>query len=187
MTEKKYGRLEKDLAEKLADAMVAPSPNIDTFSTWLLGGTAAAIALFIANLDKLALRLGPVPSKILVSALAVSILFGLLQKYMAMLIHMGRSIFETAETNLRKLASAHAGKDITDPVAYFQQNANAVDSIVLFVSSFPPWFQRRFLNTLKGDTNQPRSEIRKFILQLIFLVLQIVAIFSSVAVAVYGL
>lgn len=164
MTNKSYGRFEKDIAETFSTAITEPSPAIDTFSTWLLGGTAAAVALLLSNIDKLVPRLGVVPSKLILLALGVSVIFGLLQKFSALQLHMGQKIAEAAEARLAKLVSTHAGQEVADPYAYIRENANAVDAVVLMVSSFPKTLRNKMISRYLRNSSDPvesnRSQVR---------------------------
>lgn len=80
MPNKEYGPLEKDIAEAFSYEVGFPSPTIDTFSIWLLGGASVAIALFIYNVDILSSRIGAAPSNLLLMVIGISVIFGFLQK-----------------------------------------------------------------------------------------------------------
>jgi len=191
MTTKNYGRFEKDIAETFSSAIIESSPSIDTFSTWLLGGTAAAVALLLSNIDKLVPQLGAVPSKLVLLILGVSVIFGLLQKFTALQLHMGQKIAEAAETRLAKLVATHAGKEVADPYAYIRENANAVDAIILIVSSFPQTLRNKMINRYLRNSSDPaelnRSQVNLLIKQFAQLTAQAICVIIAIPIAAYGI
>lgn len=191
MPPKEYGPLEKDIAEAFVSAIVSPSPTIDTFSTWLLGGTAAAVALLISNVDKLVPRLGAVPSKLLLIALGISVIFGLLQKFCTLQLQYAQQLADAAESKLTALVSRHAGEAVGDPFAYIRENANVVDTVVLLISAFPKSLQRyviaKFFHTSSNPGERNQSQVTLLVKQFSYLTLQITFVVVAIPVVAYGI
>lgn len=60
--------------------VLARSPHIEAFTTWLLAGTGAAATLLIANIQSISAVIGRDGFQICMSLLVVSALFGLFTK-----------------------------------------------------------------------------------------------------------
>lgn len=60
--------------------MLSRSPQIDSFSTWLLAGTGATASLLVANIADITAALSVPGFKICLSLLAIAALFGLFTK-----------------------------------------------------------------------------------------------------------
>ena len=191
MPRKEYGTLEKDIAEAFVAAIVSPSLTIDTFSTWLLGGTAAAVALVISNADKLVPRVGTVPSKLLLIALGISVIFGLLQKFFAVQLQYAQQLANAADSKLHALVTRHAGEPVVDPFAYIREKANVVDTLVLLISAFPKSLQKqaigKFLHTSNDPAEGNRAQVTMLVKQFMYLSLQIVFVMAAIPIAAYGI
>ena len=74
---------ESAVASAMFSSLLATSPIVDTFSTWLLVGTGATAALFVANVDKVIPFLGSGGFKIAGAVLVASAIFGVLSKVRA--------------------------------------------------------------------------------------------------------
>lgn len=172
MTNKNYGQFEFE--KDIASAITEPSPAIDTFSTWLLGGTSAAVALLLSNMDKLIPRLGSVPSKLILMVLGISVIFGLLQKFSALQLHIDKNIAEAVETKLTKLVTIHAGND----------------DVKLIVPSFPNSLKNKFIIRylhFSDPVEWNPSQVTLLGKQLAYLTAQAVFVIIAIPIASYGI
>lgn len=191
MTNKNYGSFEKSIAETFASVITEPSPAIDTFSTWLLGGTAAAVALLLSNIDKLVPRLGTMPSKLILLTLGVSVIFGLIQKFFALQLHMRKKFAEATDDKFEKLVNAHAGKEVADPYAYIRENANMVDTIILMISTYPKSLRntviKRYLRNTSGPLESSQTQVSLFIKQLVCITAQAACVVATIPLAAFSI
>jgi hypothetical protein len=79
---------ELELARAFFDAVLSTSAAIGKVATWLLAGLGATVALIIANLEKTNTFLGANHLSELILLLLVAGLFGLAEKYLAILVHI---------------------------------------------------------------------------------------------------
>jgi len=77
---------EYEITKKMLIGIYLNSPNIDKFSLWLLAGVGATVALIISNSDRMSLI---IPAHIIsytLFALALSMLFGVISKYLSLVV-----------------------------------------------------------------------------------------------------
>ena len=104
---------------------------------------------------------------------------------------MGQKIAEAAEARLAKLVSTHAGQEVADPYAYIRENANAVDAVVLMVSSFPKTLRNKMISRYLRNSSDPvesnRSQVSLLIKQLAYLTAQAACVIIAIPIAAYGI
>lgn len=182
--------LEKRYLDAIIDATTAPSPEVGKFSTWLIGGAAASIALSISSLDSLISNIGHGTTKLFIMILAFSILLGLAQKVIAIQISALKAVDKAAEDAQIKIASMHSEEKVRDAAMYLQENTDALKIATNYLSSLPKPFRDEIINSWAKNTNKkssPNIQIIRFKSQIQILGLQVLAVFIAIGVVVQGI
>ena len=118
---KDFGRV---VAKAMISAVLAASPRLDTFSTWLMGITTGFLVLLFTNIERTihVIKIGPV--KALIVILLVSTVIGLVQKCLALRLQIAVDVDEAADRKMVEVVKAHSGQTIANPVHYFRDNAD---------------------------------------------------------------
>ena len=182
--------LEQKYLDAIIDATISPSPEVDQFSTWLIGGAAASIALSISSLESLTSNIGPGVTKAFLIFLALSILLGLAQKIIAIQISAAKTVDKAADEALAKIASAHSEDAVRDASKYMHENADSVKIIVGYISAFPAPLRAKLTESLSANPNSKSShnaQLGLFKNQIQILGVQILFIFIAIGLVVNGI
>ena len=128
------------------------SPRIDSFSTWLMAITSAAIVILFTHLDSTLKIIGAGWLKTIMAMLAVSSLIGVIQKCYAVWLQIQIDIQNGMEQKVRESISSHAGQQMSDPFKYFREHADVNAMTVLLISAFPKFIQDIFRKSLASKT-----------------------------------
>ncbi len=141
---------EKVLASALlSEAAGKCSASLDSFSSWLLGGFAAALVFLISNVGSLQAHLPVIALRAAGRLFLIAVVLGLVEKYIA--------------TVLRGAAEASAaGREIGEKFAEFDLDFKIVFG-ELEKAMFPPlkWFVRRSL--AKAQSGDFAASARSFV------------------------
>jgi len=172
-------------------AILAASPRIDTFSTWLLGATAGFLVLLVTNIERVinVIKTGPVRTIIVV--LLVSAVIGLFQKVIALYFYVQTSIDEAGTRNLSEIVKVHSGEDLANPYHYLSHQADFGHFTMLLLSAFPIYLQRVIKKMLLSgpdkDLSSRQKDIKKLVTQFSLVVCQIMGLLCSVAIILFNL
>nr|WP_140422102.1 hypothetical protein [Pseudomonas sp. A46] len=182
--------LEQKYVDAIIDATTSPSPEVDQFSTWLIGGAAASIALSISSLENLTSNIGQGITKAFLVFLSLSILLGLAQKIIAIQISAAKTVDKAAEAALAKIASAHSEEAVRDASKYMQENADTANIIVGYISAFPAPLRAKLTQSLGvNSSSKPKYnvQISLFKNQIQILGAQILSIFIAIGLVIHGI
>ncbi|MCO7544898.1 hypothetical protein [Stutzerimonas nitrititolerans] len=181
--------IEQKYVDAIIDATTSPSPEIDKFSTWLIGGAAASIALSVSSLESLTSNIGQGITKAFLTVLALSILLGLMQKIIAIQISAAKTVDKAAEEAIAKIANLHSEEAVRDASKYMQENADSVKIIVGYISAFPPPLRAKLTESLvnPGKKAKYNTQIGMFKNQLQILGVQVLSIFIAIGLVVHGI
>jgi len=182
-----------EFARALFSGILNICPILDSFSTWLMVGTGATVALMIANIDKILPILGQKYYRTSLCLLAVSMLFGFLQKYVSIMIFGFSIVDDRMRTLLEKLFKAHSEEE--EKIGEMAKAANIsveteidLKTVSSELEKAFPWYIRRKMieNFYEGQKDQLlpyRLHIRTLfrqgfyvVMQFIFLILFIVIV-----------
>ncbi len=184
--------LESELAATVISAVVSQGTVIDSFSTWLLGGTAGAAALVIVNIDKLAPKLSPVSLRLLLGTFCISIVFGLLQKWEALAFQMEAKLDEALEEKVMALAKAHGGAEVSDPYSYLRNKLDYVHTLAAVFKSFPRRLRKKALahfSLPNANTRFERSQLRflRYVRQARLLLGQLIFAVAAIPIVAFSI
>lgn len=184
-------KLGADIARAMVSGILAASPRIDTFSTWLLGSTAGFLVLLVANIERAISVIKAGPVKAIIVVLIVSAVVGLMQKVIALYFYIQTSIEEGIIRKVSETVRVHSGEDIADPYRYVREHVDFVHFAVLFLSAFPEWLQsickKMVLPEPDKDLSHRQKDIQKFVRQFVLVGLQIVGLLVSVMIVLFNL
>lgn len=153
---------ENALVASMFEASSRVIEPIDTFTTWLLVGSAAVASFFVGNADKLIPIIGSSGFLACGMLLCASCLFGLLSKIFALL---GRVGHETGNAVKEQLPQLMAGYDETEKKIQEQARVLGIsietgirmDRILAqFAAPLPFWARRAIARSLKKHGNNPQ-------------------------------
>jgi hypothetical protein len=184
----------KELGKKVATAMVLgvldASPKLDIFSTWLMGITTGFLVILFTNFEQTVNVIKIGSAKALIVVLTISTVTGLIQKFLSLLVQTRTHTQQAAELKMVELAQTHSAEKVGNPVRYFQEHADIVHMLVLFVSAFPNWFQKRLRKTM-FDTKLDLSDLRKYTTYLFWqggaILFQLFCALITVAIMLFSL
>lgn len=182
--------IEQKYVDAIIDATTLPSPEIDKFSTWLIGGAAASIALSVSSLESLTSNIGQGITKTFLTVLALSILLGLMQKIIAIQISAAKTVDKAVEEAIAKIANLHSEEAVRDASKYMQENADSVKIIVGYISAFPAPLRAKLTESLgvnPGKKAKYNIQIGMFKNQLQILGVQVLSIFIAIGLVVHGI
>jgi hypothetical protein len=194
-----WNRLNKDNAEQaLVSVMfmniVSRSPQIDTFSTWLLAGTGAAATLMIANIQNMIQAFGRHGFKVTLSMLAISSLLGVLAKCVYIFFQTGGETQEKLLQQIKPILDKHHEDEqkIIESAktrGLFLKTELSMEKVLSdFAAPFPKlprWFMTRYL--IKHKDNRQVGHllpIRMFQWQSSLSLLQGLAFISFIIAAI---
>jgi hypothetical protein len=105
----------RNMANAMVSGFVCASPRIDSFSTWLMAITSAAIVILFTHLDSTLKIIGTGWLKTIMAMLAISSLIGVIQKCYAVWLQIQIDIQNGMEQKIRESVSSHAGQQMSDP------------------------------------------------------------------------
>ncbi|MEW8293609.1 MAG: hypothetical protein AB2651_22045 [Candidatus Thiodiazotropha sp.] len=135
------------LVESMVTATASTSPSIDKTSSWLLAGIGATIALIIPNLDRLTIMLGNKNLSLVILLLLLASLFGILQKYLALLINVQLKAMGKTEELAADVIQRHLDKE-KDISSLANKHNISIDPTIDFNKVFGlykltvPWYMR---------------------------------------------
>jgi hypothetical protein len=187
----KRKELGSEAAKAMVSAILSASPRIDSFSTWLMGITTGFLLLLFANIERTVtvIKIGPVRALIVV--LTVSTVIGLLQKLLALLLQIEVDMDEAADRKMAEAIRVHAGQTLTNPVRYFQENADIAYMLAQFVSAFPEWIQKHvqklILSPRNLDLSNRQKATKRFAWQCATLILQVTCALVTIGIVLFSL
>lgn len=196
-----WNRLARENAENaiVSSMLVATSKAskpIDSFTTWLLAGTAAIAAFLLGNADKLIPVLGQPGFRSIGAALCVSGLFGLLSKIFAVrhkvALETGKAVEKTFGEHLAKHEEEES--KIQDSAAFWGITLNSgirMDRVLReFLAPMPWWVRLGAMRYLRKHGNNPQvghiSRIKSLTRQGIFAFLQALSFLTFLAVGFHA-
>ena len=186
----KNHQIEKEIAGVMVSAILDQSEKIDKLSTWLLGGVGAGLIVFISNIDKFINSIGTLQAQVIISAFAISLLFGLTQKYLDLISVeklFEQKLLEKEEYILNKYGE---GK-YTKLHEYIKDNADSINIISLFISAFPivaqKFLLKKFLEDSPKDLSEKKAYTNILARQFIFTLLQLLIAILSVPIIVMSI
>lgn len=183
--------LGREVAKAMVGAALAASPRVDTFSTWLMGITTGFLVLLFTNIERTIHIIKIRPVKALIVVLLVSTVAGLFQKYVALLLQIQVDVAEARDRKMVELVKVHSGQTTADPYRYFRENADVVHMLVLFVSAFPKWWQKRLSKTIlsepKLDLSDLQKETKGFAWQTVALLIQLACALVTIVIVLFSL
>lgn len=185
---KKFGA---DVAKAMVSAILAASPRIDTFSTWLLGSTAGFLVLLVTNIERAISVIDKGPVKAIIVVLIISAVIGLMQKVIALYFYIQTSIEEAVTRKVSETVRVHSGEDIANPYLYIAEHADFAQFAGFFLSAFPNWLQsiveKMIFSAPDNDLSHRKKDIKKFVRQFVLVGLQIVGLLLSVTIVLFNL
>jgi len=170
---------------------------LDSFSTWLLVGSGATVALMVTNIDKILPRLTQPYYRTSLYILAVSMLFGFLQKFVSITIIGFNYIDDKIRTSLGALFENHNKEE--EKIGEMAKAANIkvdtnIDLSIIqseLKKAFPWYVRGKMLRNFEMGRNDVllpyRTHVRHLfkqgiyvVLQFIFLILFIVVVAISI-------
>lgn len=152
---------ELEVAKVFFESVLTTSPVIDRSASWLLVGLGTTTALIVANLEKTSLFIGNGSVSILLWLLLIGGLFGLAQKYVAVLLQIHLNVNQHVKRELTLVLDIHRKKEqeIKDLA---ERHAVTVNTEVDFLKSIQeikkivPWYQRlSFKKNLEKSLKDP--------------------------------
>lgn len=184
-------KLATHAAKALVSAVLAASPRIDVFSTWLLGATAGFLVLLVTDIGRTISILKTGPVKTIIVVLMVSAVLGLIQKVLAMLLHINKDMDEASDRKMIEIAQSHAGENVLDPVRYLREHGNVPYMLVLFTTAFPKWgmkaIQQMILAKPKEDLSHLQKDTKRFLWQAGLVTMQVVSLLVTVVIVLFNL
>jgi hypothetical protein len=181
----------RNMANAMVSGFLCGSSRIDTFSTWLMGITAAAIVIVFTHLDSTLKIIGTAWLKTIMAMLAISSLIGVIQKCYAVWLQMQIDIQNAMEQKIRESVSSHAGQQMPDSYKYFREHADVDAMTVILISAFPKWVQEIFRKSLTSKTppllENRQKDTRFFFYQLIAVFFQLLTALGTVAMVGFSL
>ena len=180
-----------EVAKAMVSAVLAASPRIDTFSTWLMGITTGFLLLLFTNIERTihVIKIGPV--KALIVLLLVSTVVGLFQKWMALRLQMQFDVQEAFNRKMLETVKVHSGESTADPHRYVRENADVVHMFVLLVSAFPNWMQKilrkMILSKPMPGLTDFQKDTKRFAWQSAALGLQLLCALVTVGIILFSL
>ena len=179
MTDEESKKLGKKGAEAMLSAVLAASPRLDTFSTWLMGITTGFLIILFTNIERTVSIIKIGSAKALIIILTVSTVIGLLQKYQALQLQLQADIGEALNRKMVEAAKDHSGQSEANPIQYFRDNANLSYMLALFSSAFPNWFQKILLkivlSTTKPDLSDRQRDTKRLFWQFAAIIIQLIS------------
>lgn len=154
------------------------SPLVDRFSEWLLAGSAAAFTLIIANLSSVAPHLDTLALRRSLGAFVVSVLFGSVQKNLAVAVEAGLS---AQRKSLEKMGEIIWDHETFDRQTFFNE---------LLEPFWWPWRSIMTRSFVKGATDPlyaAKFLVRFFQLQSLMVVGQTISLLLAVVALVCGI
>lgn len=191
---------ENALVASMFEASHKAIEPIDTFTTWLLVGTAAVASFFVGNADKLVPIIGASGFLACGILLCVSCLFGLMSKMFALLGRVGYEAGTAVKETFPILLAKH-----NETESQIQERAEAlgisVDSDIRmervlqeFIAPLPFWARWAVARNLKKHGNNPqvgyisriknlnRQGVCAFLQAMTFLIFLLVAFAHAAAI-----
>ena len=138
---------EFELTRAFFDAVLSTSASIDKVATWLLAGLGATTALIIANLEKTSLFVGADHLGEVIFLLLVAGLFGLAEKYLAILVHIQIHVDKKVRRSTAEIFGNHERqKNEIEKLAKHSNESVTVEfdamKPILEIKKIVPWYQR---------------------------------------------
>lgn len=191
MGEQEKKVLEEQVAKAMVKAVLAISPRLDTFSTWLMGITTGFLVILFTNIERTMSVIKVGPTKALIVLLAISTMIGLFQKFLALQLQIQTDMAEAQDRKMREVISSYSGESVADPYRFFRDNADTAHMLLLFFSAFPKWLQKRFLEKAlakpKLDLSDRQKETKKLLWQYGAIVSQIFCALLTVVIVLINL
>ena len=184
-------QLATDAAKALVSAVLAASPRIDAFSTWLLGATAGFLVLLVTDIGRAISVLNTGPVKTIIVVLMLSVVLGLIQKVTAMRLHIDADMREASVRKMTETVESHAGANVLDPVRYLREHGNVPYMLVLFATAFPKWGQKiihqMILAKPKEDLSHLQKDTKRLLWQGALVGLQVMSLLVTVVIVLFKL
>jgi len=187
----------KEITKALLLGVLSGSEIIDKFSTWLLVGSGATIALMISNIDKITPILKNNGFRLSVLVLTCSILFGFLEKALSIYV----AIFIAAEKNIQdklsRLMEQHS-KTEGEISKYAEEARLKIDAgidfnIVLndYKATFPRILQgivqKSYNRGVADRNNAPKRAVKVIIRQSFYGLFQFILLIIFIIIVVFSL
>ena len=187
----KNHQIEKEIAGVMVSAILDQSEKIDKLSTWLLGGVGAGLIVFISNIDKFINSIGTLQAQVIISAFAISLLFGLTKKYLAYLISVEKLFEQKLLEKEEYILNKYGEGKYTKLHEYIKDNADSINIISLFISAFPivaqKFLLKKFLEDSPKDLSEKKAYTNILARQFIFTLLQLLIAILSVPIIVMSI
>jgi len=140
--------------------MLSKSPQIDTFSTWLLAGTGATASLLIANIELVSKALSIEGFQISLSVLSLSALFGLFTKCASLFFPIDNEAQDSVKNKMIEILVNHGEtrKKIEESAALSKVAAPPdlelkalIDEILKPMPFWAKWFVGLYFNKHKDN------------------------------------
>ena len=173
---------ENAIVSSMFEATSKASEPLETFSTWLLVGTAAVASFLISGSEKLLPLLGQRGFVVSGAFLCLSCAFGLLAKIYAVRCKIGLDTGAAVRTTFIEHAKAHAKEEarIQEGAKYWGielQTGLRLERILgEYMRPFPKWMAWLAARHFKKNAGNPQIGyllvVRSFVTQSIFMFLQ---------------
>ena len=191
MTEKDSKKLEKEVAKAMVSAVLAASPRLDKFSTWLMGITTGFLVILFTNIERTISIIKVGPAKAVIVFLTISTVIGLLQKSLALNLQIQTDIQEARDRKMVEAVKVHSGQSAADPYQYFRENADVPYMLALFVSAFPKWVQKyihkMILSERKPDLSDLQRDTKRLFGQSFAIMIQLICALVTVVIVLFRL
>lgn len=186
-------RLRAEEESALLRAMVASttsfSPSAEQVSTWFLGAAGAGAALFLPNIQTITNTLGVGGARACLLLLVLSMLFGMIAKWLGMFVQYQRSITDTFMPAIPRIYAEYSPRydDILRGTAHMLPRANIAVLMNVMLQSTPwilRWRMRRGM--LKGARDPlliVKQAFNRFHWQMFCVFIQAITFILSVVAA----
>lgn len=183
--------------EAMLASALSSRTSIDKFSTWLLAGTGGAVVLLINNVSDIVTIISKESFQISISALSVSMLFGIIAKYLEVDIQ-----YLVSYRNSRKTENASLTKDwsefqdeikkIKDEHHFTPKIGDTKQMIENEIQASTPWWnKKKSMKMMKKCEKDPlyplKNGKRTYERQKIYVSLQVAFVFVFIIVATSGI
>jgi hypothetical protein len=178
-------------AKSMVSAILAASPRVDAFSTWLLGATAGFLVLLVTDIGRTVSVISTGSVKAIIVILVVSAVMGLIQKVIAMRLHLDADMEEAMIRKLAETVKLHSGENVHDPFRYVREHGDVPHMLLLFASAFPKWLEKIIHEMILAERKENLSHLQKHTKRLLWQValvaLQVMSLLVTVVIVLFNL
>lgn len=183
---------ELKVAKVFFDSVLTSSPVIDRSASWLLAGVGATAALIVANLEGTSSFIGRGPVSVVLWLLLIAGLFGLAQKYTAVLVQIQLHVDKKIKRGLQPVFDEHERKEGEIEELAKKHNLTVNTEIDLLnsieeIRKIVPWYQRlRFKIKLEKSMKDPlygqKHAARLYNRQVVYALAEVITTVGVIAV-----